>query len=313
MPHTHVPSCDGPWPVLPYESWKETLKTLHMWTQIVGKIRLASMPFQNHSWHASLYVTANGFSTGSMPYNNGIYEIEFDFSRHQLIIRSSFHREATIELRPRTVADFYAEVMKTLEDLKIKINIYGRPNEVAESIPFAKNTTDKSYDAQAVTNFWQASVSIHNVMLQFRSGFIGKCSPVHFFWGAFDMAVTRFSGRTAPLHQGEMPNMPARVMQEAYSQELSSCGFWPGNDMFPRAAFYAYSYPGQEAFKAQNILPKQAYWSPELGEFLLSYDDVRNAEDPKQTLMNFFETTYRAAARTANWHRSNLERGHITM
>lgn len=307
MPHTHIPSCNSPWPALPYHHWKDTLTTLHMWTQIVGKIRLAGMPFQNHSWHTSLYVTANGLSTGSIPYNNGIFEIEFDFSRHKLVILSSFHAVTTLDLRPRTVADFYIELMQKLKGLGINITIYDRPNEVAESISFAKNTKDKYYDAQAVTSFWQACVSIHNVMLQFRSGFVGKCSPVHFFWGAFDMAVTRFSGRQAPLHQGKMPNIPARVMQEAYSQELSSCGFWPGNEQFPEPAFYAYSYPGQAAFKHQKVQPADAYWSDDLGEFLLPYEAVRNAENPKQMLLAFFETTYNATAQTANWDRLSLE------
>ena len=307
MPHTHIPACDGPWPALPYASWKDTLKTLHMWTQIVGKIRLSAMPFQNHSWHTSLYITANGLSTGSIPYSNGIFEIEFDFSRHQLLIRSSFQVVTTIDLKPRTVADFYTELMQKLKSLEIEVGIYDRPNEVAVSIPFAENTEDKSYDKQAVTNFWQACVSIHNVMLHFRAGFTGKCSPVHFFWGAFDMAITRFSGRKAPLHHGEMPNMPKSVMQEAYSEELSSCGFWPGSDQFPEPVFYAYSYPGQIAFKEQKIEPDEAYWSSDLGEFILSYETVRQAEDPKKMLTNFFQTTYEAASNTANWDRLRLE------
>lgn len=308
MKPTHIKACESPWPALDYESWKDTLKTLHMWTQIVGKIRLISMPWQNHSWHVSLYITANGLTTGSIPYKDGIFEIEFNFENHQLIISSTFEQDITIDLYPRTVADFYKELFEKLNSIGIDVNIYAAPNEVEVSIPFAQNTQDKSYDKQKVVDFWQAAVSIHNVFMKFRSDFIGKCSPVHFFWGAFDIAVTRFSGRKAPLHPGGAPNMSTEVMQEAYSQEVSSCGFWPGSDAFPQPAFYAYCYPTPEAFGKQKVQPDEAFWSNEMGEFFLPYDVIRKAENPEEKLLSFLQTTYEAAANTANWDRENLER-----
>jgi hypothetical protein len=206
------------------------------------------------------------------------------------------------------VADFYKALLQRLEDMGIEVNIHGAPNEVEESIPFEENVRDKSYDKDKVAGFWRAAVSIHNIFLKFRSDFIGKCSPVHFFWGAFDIAVTRFSGRKAPLHPGEAPNMPKEVMQEAYSQEVSSCGFWPGNDAFPKPAFYAYSYPTPEAFGQQQISPEEAFWSAEMGEFFLLYDVVRTAENPEEKLLGFLQTTYEAAAITGKWDREQLER-----
>lgn len=308
MKSTHIPTCSSAWPALDYDSWKDTLKTVHMWTQIVGKIRLASMPWQNHSWHTSLYITARGLTTGSIPFENGIFEIEFDFEHHQLIISSSFEENRVMKLQPRTVADFYKELFSHLSGLGIEVDIYARPNEVEESIPFAENVQDKSYDAQKMTDFWQVAVSTHNVFLRFRSDFIGKCSPVHFFWGGFDLALTRFSGRKAPLHHGQAPNMPKAVMQEAYSQEVSSCGFWPGSDAFPQPVFYAYCYPAPEAFGKQAVLPEAAFWSPEMGEYFLAYDSIRTAENPAELLMSFLQTTYEAAANTGNWDRENLER-----
>lgn len=308
MKSTYIKACGSPWPDLDYESWKDTMKTIHMWTQIVGKIRLVSMPWQNHSWHTTLYITARGLSTGSIPYRQGIFEIEFDFENHQLIISSTFEQNVNMDLYPRTVASFYEELFQKLNSLGIEVDIYAAPNEVEESIPFAQNVRDKSYDKQKVVDFWQAAVSIHNVFLKFRSDFIGKCSPVHFFWGAFDIAVTRFSGRKAPLHPGEAPNMSKEVMQEAYSQEVSSCGFWPGGDNFPQPVFYAYCYPTPEAFGKQNVLPGEAFWSDEMSEFFLPYEVVRKAENPEETLLSFLQTTYEAAAITGNWDRENLER-----
>ncbi|MEO0585477.1 MAG: DUF5996 family protein [Bacteroidota bacterium] len=198
--NTIIPGCPSPWPELNYQAWGDTLKTIHQWTQIVGKIRLQAMPWQNHSWHTTLYVTSRGFSTGSMPYKNGLFEIEFDFESHVLIIRSTFRDEIHIELDGKSVADFYQTLFAHLQSLQIHIDIHAKPNEMEEAIPFAENTQNKSYNKEAVVNFWQAAVSIHNVFLRFRSRFTGKCSPVHLFWGAFDIAVTRFSGRPAPLH-----------------------------------------------------------------------------------------------------------------
>ena len=308
MKNTHIQSCGSPWPSLEYNDWQDTLKTVHMWTQIVGKFRLQSMPWQNHSWHTSLYISARGLTTGSMPYKNGIYEIEFDFENHQLIISSTFEKNVTVELRPMTVADFYKELLEALSSIHIDVKIVARPNEVEESIPFDKITDLNAYDKQKITNFWQIAVSIHNVFLKFRSEFIGKCSPVHFFWGAFDIALTRFSGKKAPLHPGEAPNMPKEVMQEAYSQEVSSCGFWPGGDTFPQPIFYSYCYPTPGAFSKYKISPESAFWSDEVGEFVLPYESVRQADNPEKTLMEFLQSTYEAAAVTGNWDRENLEK-----
>lgn len=304
---TIIKGCDTAWPELKYHDWSDTIKTVHQWTQIVGKIRLKAMPWQNHSWHTTLYVTSRGLSTGSMPYQDGIFEIEFDFENHQLIIASTFNPNVIIELYPRTVADFYQELFEKLASLNINVKIHDRPNELADATPFHENTTNRSYDAQSVLNFWQAAVSVHNVFLRFRSSFIGKCSPVHFFWGAFDIAVTRFSGRKAPLHPGGMPNMPLEVMQEAYSQEVSSCGFWPGSDDAPEPVFYAYYYPSSETYGKQKIHPEQAFWSEDMGEFFLKYQDVRTASDPEAMLLSFLDSTYDAAANTGKWDRKLLE------
>ncbi|MEL6628032.1 MAG: DUF5996 family protein [Bacteroidota bacterium] len=305
--NTIIPGCPSPWPELNYQAWGDTLKTIHQWTQIVGKIRLQAMPWQNHSWHTTLYVTSRGFSTGSMPYKNGLFEIEFDFESHVLIIRSTFKDEIHIELEGKSVADFYQILFAHLESLQIHIDIHAKPNEMEEAIPFAENTQNNSYHKEAVINFWQAAVSIHNVFLRFRSRFTGKCSPVHLFWGAFDIAVTRFSGRPAPLHPGGMPNMPLEVMQEAYSQEVSSAGFWPGSDAFPEPIFYSYCYPSPDAFSTYKVAPEQAFWSKDLGEFMLKYEDVRKSDDPEAMLMAFLESTYEAAAETGNWDRESLE------
>jgi len=305
--NTIIKGCAAAWPELAYADWKETLKTIHQWTQIVGKIRLKAMPWQNHSWHTTLYITSRGFSTGSMPYENGIFEIEFDFESHELKIISTFNAPRIIKLESKTVADFYQEVFDQLKAINIEINIHGRPNELDHNIPFKENKINKTYDEKAAINFWQAAVSIHNTFLKFRSKFIGKCSPVHLFWGAFDIAVTRFSGRPAPLHPGGAPNMPLDVMQEAYSQEVSSCGFWPGGDTFPEPIFYAYSYPSPDAFSSYEVAPKETFWSKEMGEFILKYDDVRKAENPEAYLLSFLNTTYEAAAVTGNWDRKSLE------
>ncbi|MEM7109602.1 MAG: DUF5996 family protein, partial [Bacteroidota bacterium] len=266
-----------------------------------------AMPWQNHSWHTTLYITARGFSTGSMPYKDGIFEIEFDFENHELIIFSTFNSNVIVKLQPMTVADFYKKLFSELQNLGIEIDIHAAPNEIEEAIPFVENEINRSYDTKAVVDFWQAAVSIHNVFLKFRSDFIGKCSPVHFFWGAFDIAVTRFSGRAAPLHQGGMPNMPLDIMQEAYSQEVSSAGFWPGSEVSPIPVFYSYCYPTPSDFSAQKIRPDQAFWSEEMGEYFLAYDEVRKADDPEEMLLSFLQSTYEAAATTGDWDRKNLE------
>ncbi|MBO9732074.1 MAG: hypothetical protein J7623_25760 [Chitinophaga sp.] len=295
------------WPVLSYNDWKDTLATVHLWTQIVGKIRLRKMPWLNHSWHVTLYVTPDGLSTGSVPYQDGIFQIDFNFMQHQLIIITSMGRRETLALQPRTVASFYQELFEKLDVLGIDVSINGMPSEIPNAIPFEEDTIHQSYDARQMEDCWQALVKIHNVFTRFRTRFTGKCSPVHFFWGAFDLAVTRFSGRDAPLHPGQAPNMPAAVMQEAYSKEVSSCGFWPGNEQYPHAAFYAYCYPAPAAFAEQPVKPAAAFYSTEMGEFLLHYADVQTADDPEATLLDFLQSTYEAAANTGQWDRAALE------
>lgn len=295
------------WPALQYENLKETITTVQLWTQIVGKIRLVRTPWLNHSWHVTLYVSARGLTTGSIPSDNGVFQIDFDFIVHELIIRSSTGREERIGLFPRTVASFYKEVFEKLLSMGIDVAIYAKPNELPLAIPFEEDELHFSYDKQQIVQFWQALVRVETVFTRFRAGFNGKCSPVHLFWGGFDLAVTRFSGRRAPKHPGGAPNMPLEVMQEAYSHEVSSCGFWPGNDNFPHPAFYAYCYPTPASYKDQAVAPGKAFYSQELGEFILRYEDVRNAADPDNYLMEFLQSTYVAAANTGNWDRKSLE------
>lgn len=302
-----ITKLDGKWPELDYSSWSDTLDTLHQWLQIVGKIRLRAMPWQNHSWHTSLYISPTGFTTQSIPYQGGMFQIDFNFIDHELIIKSTFNKDHKIKLHGRTVASFYKELFEQLDSIGLDIVIHPRPNELPDNTPFAQNEHHQSYDPDAVFNFWQVMVRISCVFMAFRGAFIGKCSPVHLFWGAFDLAVTRFSGRPAPLHPGGMPNMPLEVMQEAYSQEVSSAGFWPGSKDFPTPAFYSYCYPSPADFKNQPIKPAEAFWSEEMGEFFLPYEAVQKSKDPDNVLMEFLQTTYEAAANTGNWDRKLLE------
>jgi hypothetical protein len=295
------------WPQLSYPQLKDTVATVQLWTQIVGKIRLKKMPWLNHSWHVTLYVSPRGLTTQSIPNGDRSFQIDFDFISHQLIITCSSGGTQTMGLYPRTVADFYKELFEKLALLDIEVIIYAKPNEIDPAIPFPEDEVHQSYDKTQVEHFHKALLTINAIFTQFRAGFSGKCSPVHFFWGAFDLAVTRFSGRKAPLHPGGAPNMPDDVMQEAYSHEVSSCGFWPGSDAFPHPAFYAYCYPTPATFGQQPVKPTEAFYSTEMGEFFLKYDDVRNAADPEKALMDFLETTYIAAANTGNWDRGNLE------
>lgn len=296
------------WPALDFPAMQDTIETLHQWLQIVGKIRLRTMPWQNHSWHAALYVTANGYSTNPIPYQGRIFQIDFDFRKHQLVIDSSTTEQVTMGLYPRTVADFYRELTEKLASIGVEVDIHARPNEMEPSIPFAENTVNKSYDPVVANALWQAMLKANAVFHEFRSEFIGKASPVHLFWGAFDLAVTRFSGNPAPLHQGGMPNMPLEVMQEAYSQEVSSAGFWPGSKDFPTPVFYAYAYPSGEGFGEQKVLPKEAFYSAEMGEFFLKYENVQKAPNPEKMLYDFLQSTYEAAVNTADWEREKLER-----
>jgi hypothetical protein len=295
------------WPAIPFNEWKETLFTVQLWTQIVGKIRLKKMPWTNHSWHATLFVSPVGITTGSIPYENGIFQIDFDFQNHQLLIISSSGQNEKIQLYPRTVASFYKELFEKLEAMNIPAFIHAAPNEIDPAIPFQEDEIHQSYDKDKMTLCWQALVSIHKVFTIFRARFIGKCSAVHLFWGSFDLAVSRFSGREAPKHPGGAPNLPLRVMQEAYSHEVSSCGFWPGSELYPEPVFYAYIYPTPPSFGAQKVKPEEAFYSKEMGEFLLPYEAVRLSGDPEQKLLQFLQSTYEAAANTARWDREKLE------
>jgi len=296
------------WPVLDFMAVQDTLETLHQWIQIVGKIRLRTMPWQNHSWHTALYVSAHGFSTHGIPYQGQVFQIDFDFKRHKLIIQSSGAEDVEMELRSRTTADFYTELFEKLAGTGIDVSIHGSPNEMEPAIPFAKNEVNKSYDPDAAQTIWKAMLKANGVFTKFRSHFIGKSSPVHLFWGAFDLAVTRFSGNPAPPHQGGVPNMPLDVMQEAYSHEVSSAGFWPGSKDSPMPAFYAYAYPGDPSFGDQPVSPKEAFYSTDMGEFFLKYEDVQQSDDPEGMLMDFLQSTYEAAVNISDWNQRKLEK-----
>jgi Family of unknown function (DUF5996) len=299
---------DNPfWPDLPYEAWRPTCATLHLWTQVVGKVRLARTPWTNHGWHVPLYVTTKGLTTSPIPYGTRAFEIDFDFVEHVLDIRVNGGSQRRLELRPRTVADFYSAVMVALEELGVPVSINERPCEIADAIPFSQDRTHASYYAEYAQRFWRVLLQVDRLLKQFRTGFIGKCSPVHFFWGSFDMAVTRFSGRRAPPFTGTAPGVAPTVMREAYSHELSSAGFWPGGAGLDDAAFYSYAYPTPKDFANQAVRPHGAVFSAKLGEFLLPYDSVRTAPDPDAAVIAFLESTYEAAARTADWDRAALE------
>ncbi len=295
------------WPEIPFNDWKETFYTIQLWVQIVGKIRLIKMPWINHSWHVTLYVSPVGLTTGSIPHENGIFQIDFDFQNHWLTITTSTGQNEKIDLYPRSVASFYNELFAKLESMDIQAYIYAVPNEIEPAIPFKEDETHKSYDKEKMNLYFQALVSTHSVFTRFRAGFIGKCSPVHIFGGAFDLAVTRFSGREAPQHPGGVPNIPLKVMQESYSHEVSSCGLWPGSEQFQMPAFYSYCYPTPASFGEQKVAPEEAFYSKEMGEFFLPYDAVRLSDNPEATLLQFMQSTYEAAANTANWDREKLE------
>jgi hypothetical protein len=297
---------ETPWPELDYASWRETLATLQLWTQIVGKVRLALTPWLNHSWHVPLYVTARGLGTSPIPAGNEIFEIEFDFIAHGLVVRTSRGAERRFVLEPRPVADFYHRVLDALHGLGIEVAINELPNEVPDPIPFSSDDTHRSYDAARVHAFWRVLIQADRIFKQFRTGYLGKTSPVHFFWGSFDLAVTRFSGRPAPLHPGGVPGLPDAVTREAYSHEVSSAGFWPGNEIFPAAAFYSYAYPEPPGFRDRPVTAG-AYFDAKLGEFILPYEAVRTAPDPEASLLGFLSNTYAAAAETGGWGRAQLE------
>ena len=291
------------WPSLPLEEWNDTCATLHMWTQVVGKVRLEQTPLVNHWWNVPLYVSARGLTTTAMPYGDAFFEMEFDFVDHNLAINSSDGATANVELRPKSVATFYHETMDALRGLGFEVKIWKMPVEIPDPIPFDEDEQHASYDPEYVERFWQVLRSSEKVMQEFRSRFIGKCSPVHFFWGSFDLAVTRFSGRTAPPR----PDADS-ITREAYSHEVISHGWWPGHGPLGKAAFYSYTAPAPEGLSSAPLRPASAFWSNELSEFLMYYDDVRNASNPDEALMEFLQSTYEAGANLANWDRASLER-----
>jgi hypothetical protein len=291
------------WPELPLEAWQDTYDTLHMWTQIVGKVRKTLTPLVNHWWNVTFYVTARGLTTSPIPYQDRTFEIAFDFIDHKLDVRTCDGLTKRLDLAPRTVADFYNDVMGTLHSLGLDVKIHATPDEVANPIPFAEDRTHKSYDPESSNRFWRILVSVDSVFKEFRGGFIGKCSPVHFFWGSSDLAVTRFSGRRA----SERPGADA-ITREAYSHEVSSAGFWPGGGEIKGAAFYSYMAPEPSGFKIHPVRPQKAFYHSGMSEFFLMYDDVRRAEAPRDMLLEFLQSTYEAGANLAKWDRAALER-----
>lgn len=296
------------WPTLDFLALQDTLETLHQWIQIVGKIKLKTMPWQNHSWHTALYVTASGFSTHSIPYQGTTFQIDFDFKKHKLLVQCAHTEPLAIVLESKTVAQFYEEVFDVLAKIGVSVKIYAKPNEIEPAIPFAENTVNKTYVPEYADAIWRSMLRANEVFSHFRASFIGKASPVHLFWGSFDLAVTRFSGETAPLYEGKLPNMSMEVMQEAYSEEVSSAGFWLGSKDFPTPVFYAYAYPSGSKFGEQKVLPEQAFYSEEMGEFFLKYEDVIQSGNPEEVLYSFLQSTYDAAVRTSDWDTDGLER-----
>jgi hypothetical protein len=299
-------STNDAWPALRFDAWQDTCATLQLWTQIVGKLRLVQTPWLNHSWHVTLYVNARGLTTSLVPYERRGFEIRFDFIDHILDIETSDGMRARLPLAPQSVADFHDRLMDALRELGISIAITDLPCEIAGAVPFTQDQQHASYDAEHANRFWRVLLQADRVFRHFRTGFIGKCSPVHFFWGSFDLAVTRFSGRRAPAFSGNVPGVALEVMQEAYSHEVSSAGFWPGGNGVD-ASFYSYAYPASDAFKRASVRPQAAIFDDALGEFLLPYEVVRSAADPDAVLLDFLDSTYDAAADATAWDRAALE------
>ena len=297
------------WPSLPFAEWRDTRATLHLWAQVMGKIRLAQAPLINHWWQVPLYVTARGLTTSPMPHGVRTFQIDFDFIDHRLIIATNDGAREGLALGPRSVADFHRALMERLERLDLPVKIWTMPVEIEGAIPFEQDTAHAAYDPDAARRFWRILVQCDRVLTQFRARFLGKVSPVHFFWGSFDLAVTRFSGRPAPPSTATAPHLANWVMREAYSHEVSSVGFWPGDATVPMPAFYAYAYPEPEGFDRAPVQPAGAYWQGEMGEFILPYDRVREDAAPDAPLLEFCESTYAAAADLARWNRKDLERG----
>ena len=302
-----TPSEQAQWPELPYAAWKDTCETLHLWTQIVGKIRLVRTPWLNHSWHVTLYVTARGLTTSPIPDGARTFQIDFDFIDHVLWLRTSDGHFRQVMLKAMSVAEFYGDVMHALGELGIAVKINTRPNEIPDAVRFPEDRQHASYDRDYANRFWRVLAASNEVFVQFRTGFLGKASPVHFFWGSFDLAVTRFSGRTAPRHPGGVPNLPDDVAQEAYSHEVSSAGFWPGGGAIDYPAYYSYAYPAPDGFAAAPVQPGEAFFSKDLGEFILPYDAVRTNTNPRGALLAFLQSTYAAAADLGKWDRTALD------
>jgi hypothetical protein len=297
------------WPDLPLAAWSETYATLHRWLQIVGKVRLAQCPWVNHSWTATLYVTPKGLTTSSIPYGARTFQIELDFIHHLIVIQASDGRTGHFRLEPQSVAQFYRRLMSEMRKIDLDVGIYKKPNELADTIPFDSDESHAAYDREYANRFWRILVQADRVLGAFRSRFIGKSSPVHFFWGSADLAVTRFSGRRAPQHPGGVPNLPDGVTREAYSHEVASCGFWAGGGPMQYAAFYSYAYPEPEGYAGAAVQPEAAFYSTDLREFILPYDAMRQSADPDAMLLDFLQTTYEAAADLGKWDRASLERG----
>ena len=297
------------WPDLPLAAWSETYATLHRWIQIAGKIRLAQSPWVNHSWHATLYVTPRGLTTSLIPHGDRSFDIVFDFVAHQVVVQVSDGRSAHLPLEPQSVAAFYRRLMEHLERLDLHVRIHPKPNEVEDATRLDRDESHGAYDPEYASRFWRVLVQADRVFNQFRARYLGKCSPVHLFWGGLDLAVTRFSGRPAPEHPGGIPNLPDWVTRDAYSHEVSSAGFWAGGGGVPFPAFYSYAYPEPPRYAAAQVQPGAAFYSPALREFILAYDVVRQAASPDETLLGFLQTTYEAAANLGRWDRAALERG----
>ena len=295
------------WPTLPHAEWADTIETLHLWSQIVGKVRMELSPWVNHSWSVPLYVTPRGLTTSSIPHRGGLFQIDFDFASHTLPVTTSDDEVRVVELRPITVAEFHAELFAVLKDLGIDVSIHDVPNELPDPIPFSKDEVHGAYEEAHVRALRGALVNSTRVLSEFRAQFLGKVSPVHFFWGSFDLAVTRFSGRKAPPHPGGIPHLPDAVTREAYSHEVSSCGFWPGNREAPDPIYYGYAYPTPEGFSDASVEPDSAFWLADLGEFAVPYEAVRASDSPDEALYSFLKSTYEAAADLAEWDRQNLE------
>ena len=301
-------STPADWPALSYADGHETWTTLHLWSQVIGKIRLVQTPWTNHSWHVPLYVGVRGLTTSPIPFGARALELELDLLEHRLVLRTDDGAERLVPLAAQPVATFYATVMAQLAALRLPVRIHTTPSEIADAVPFERDRAPRVYDPAQATALWRALLQIDRVLKEFRARFIGKCSPVHFFWGSFDLAVTRFSGREAPAHPGGVPNFPDWVAREAYSHEVSSAGFWPGGGAVDYPAFYSYAYPAPAGFAEARVSPDAATWSSALGEFVLPYEAVRTAPSPDEALLAFLQSTYEAAADLAAWPRAALER-----